>query len=399
MSAPADAGRPRGFLDRSARGEYGRLAAAIFLAAATNHQSVMLGVVWERAGFSTEEIGFLFAIYGAPLVILSFLSGAVANRFGLLTTSRVGAACILIGLASFAVTKDSFAGSCVSRIIQGTGFGLFMSPIMTYGMTRLTKERFVHLFSLLSSMAPLPQAIAPVLGEALLRHSGKETLFLVGALPALAALPFLWTLRAAERPESAPGDYARVLTSPVIRLPLVSNAAFGAAFGVVTAFFALILFQRELPLGAFFTTYTVVLFGSRFGLLGLFEQVDRRLIIALGLSLIGAGLALAAFATTWTSMVVAGIFFGLGHSTGFPVIATWLGEALPPETRATSLSISNAVFFASSWSVPIPAAVAIARLGYEPVLTAVTAYAWCVAIILVASWARRPVIPPPQAPE
>lgn len=392
MSAHADAAEaPRGFIDREARIEYARLAAAIFLCAAANHQQVVLPVIWTAAGFSKADIGLLFAVYGVPLVVLSFFSSWASNHLGLMGTARVGGVAIVLGLVSFAVTAESFTGSMASRILQGIGFGLFLSPIMAYATSRLTKERFVHLFSLLSSMAPLPQAIAPVYGEWLLHSFGPTTLFLVGAAPGLIGLPLLWMVRPMERAEGAASGYGAVLGRRRVYLPLLCNIAFGSVFGFNTAFLAILLIDRGLSVGTFFTSYTLVLFGVRFGLLGLVERLDRRLIVGCGIFFVGLGVLLASWAMTSPAMILAGIVFGLGHSTGFPVISTWLGEILPPDTRAVSLAVSNAVFFAASLGGPIPLAVALSAYGYGPVMAGLTLGCWTLAAGLIGAFllARR----------
>lgn len=384
-------GPVRGFIDAEAKPEYRRLCAAIFLAAACNHQSVVLPLVWSQAGFSKEEIGLLFAIYGLPLVVLSFFSGAISHRLGHLGTARVGVLFTLTGLLSFLFTAESYVGSILSRLMQGVGFGLFLSPVMAYGASRLTSERFVHLFSLLSSMAPLPQAIAPVYGELLLRTYGEQAMLVIGAMPAVLSLPLLWSLRPDRRDGLQTGmlsGYGVVLREPRIVLPLLCNVAFGTVFGFVTAFFALYLETKALSIGTFFTSYTLVLFAVRFGLLGLVEQVDRRLIIASGVVLIGLGMALATTAQTSPTMILAGIVFGFGHATGFPIISTWLGELLPPETRGVSLSISNTVFFMASLGSPVPVSLALARFGYEPVMLTLTVLCWCLAVVLIGACLR-----------
>jgi MFS family permease len=393
VSDPGDAGRPRGFIDGAARFEYARLAISIFLTAMTNQQAVMLAVVWEEAGFPHRDIGLLIAIYGIPLVLMSLFSGLVANRIGLLPTVRIGAVLTCLGLASLAVTYDSFFGSLASRLVQGIGFALFHAPVMTYGTTRLTQERFIQLFGLLSAMAPLPYAFGPILAEYIYHGYGARIFLLLGSLPGLLALPLLWTVRPGEKATPEVGGLTALLTSRRIFLPMLAAVVYGSMFGFISAYMAPLMLERGMTVGAFFTSFTLSIFGARFGLLALVENVDRRLVVAGGAVVLAAGLLLAAFAHNATFAVAAGFVFGLGHSVGFPVISAWICDGTPPEKRAIPLALFNATFFAAITFVALPASVAIGRFGYAPVMTFIAATGIVLAAIMVSAWMRRFRIP------
>jgi MFS family permease len=393
VSGVDDLDRPSGFIDRQARIEYVRLAIAIFLTALTNQQAVLLAVIWEEAGFAHKDIGFLLAIYGIPLVVMSLFSGAVANRIGLLPTVRLGAVLTLTGLASLSLTYDSFFGSLASRLVQGIGFALFHAPIMTYGTTRITQERFVQLFGLLSAMAPLPYAFGPIVAEIFYHSFGARFFFLAGALPALIALPLLWTIRPGEKAQPPVGGLSGLILSPRIRLPILAAIVFGSMFGFITAYIAPVMLERGLSLGAFFAAFTLSIFSGRLGMLSLIENVDRRLVVAGGAVILAIGLLLAAFAYTTTAAAVAGIVFGLGHSIGFPVISAWLCDGTPPEQRATPLALFNATFFAAITFIALPASIAIGRFGYQPVMVVIALTGFLLATLMVAAWMRRFRIP------
>jgi len=393
VSVPDEPGRPRGFIDSAARFEYARLGISIFLTALTNQQAVLLAVVWEEAGFAHRDIGLLIAIYGIPLVLMSLFSGTVANRIGLLPTVRIGAVLTCLGLASLAVTYDSFFGSLASRLVQGVGFALFHAPIMTYGTTRLTQERFVQLFGLLSAMAPLPYAFGPILAEYVYHAYGARLFLLLGSLPGLLALPLLWTVRPGEKAQPEVGGLTGLMTSRRIFLPMLAAVVYGSMFGFIGAYMAPLMLERGMTVGAFFTSFTLSIFGARFGLLALVENIDRRLVVAGGAIVLAAGLLLAAFAHNATFAVAAGFVFGLGHSVGFPVISAWICDGTPPEKRAIPLALFNATFFAAITFVALPASVAIGRVGYVPVMVFIAATGVVLAAIMVSAWMRRFRIP------
>mgnify|MGYP001168776477 CR=1 FL=1 len=389
MSAPPPADTPRGFVDPAARSEFARLGAIIFLTAMTNQQSVLLAVVWEEAGFPHRDIGLLIAVYGIPLVLMSLFSGPLANRIGLLHTVRIGAILTTLGFLSLYFTHQSFFGSLASRLVQGTGFALFHAPVMTYGTTRLTRERFVRLFGLLSAMAPLPYAFGPVVAEFLYHSFGAHGYFLAGTIPALLGLPLLWTIRPADKAEGPVGGILGLIARPRVWLPLTAAIVYGYMFGFISAYAAPILVERGVIVGAFFTAFTISIFAVRFGGLALIENVDRRLVVAGGAVLLGGGLAMAAFAQGLTGVAAAGLVFGLGHSIGFPVLSAWICDGTPPEQRATPMAVFNATFFAAMTVVALPSSVAIGRFGYVPVMVALSASGLVLAAVLLYAWSRR----------
>ena len=368
---------PRGFVDSSARSEFARLAVIIFLTAMTNQQSVLLAVVWEEAGFAHRDIGLLIAVYGIPLVLMSLFSGLLANRIGLLHTVRIGAVLTTLGFLSLYLTHESVLGSLASRLVQGTGFALFHAPVMTYGTTRLTRERFVRLFGLLSAMAPLPYAF------------GAQGYFLAGTVPALIGLPLLWTLRPAEKAEGPVGGILGLIATPRIWLPLTAAIVYGYMFGFISAYAAPFLVERGIVVGTFFTAFTISIFAVRFGGLALIENIDRRLVVAGGAVLLAAGLVLVALAQTVTSVAVAGLVFGLGHSIGFPVLSAWICDGTPPEQRATPMAVFNATFFAAMTVIALPASLAIGQFGYVPVMISLSVSSLGLTLLLVYAWSRR----------
>lgn len=383
------AGRRRGFIDGPARGEFARIAFFIFMISFTNQQAVLLAVVWEEAGFAHRDIGLLLSIYGIPLVLMSLFSGSVANRIGLLPTVRIGGVLICLGLASLSLTYDSFFGSLASRLVQGVGMALFHAPIMTYGSTRLTHERFVQLFGLLSAMAPLPYAFGPIVAETLYHAYGARLFFLIGALPGLLVLPIAWTIRPGVKAEAEAGGLSALLHSRRVVLPLLSALAYGSMFGFIAAYMAPIALERGLTVGAFFSAFTASLFLSRLGLLGLIENVDRRLVVAGGAVTLTIGLSLAAFADNSWMTAASGFVFGLGHSIGFPVISAWLCDGTPPEKRAVPMALFNATFFAAINFIALPASLVIGRFGYGPSLLATATLGLMLALVLTIAWTRR----------
>ncbi len=98
---------------------------------------------------------------------------------------------------------------------------------------------------------------------------------------------------------------------------------------------------------------------------------------------------MVALATSLPGVVAAGFVFGLGHSIGFPVLSAWICDGTPPEQRATPMAVFNATFFAAMTVIALPASLAIAQVGYVPVMVTMSVSSLGLAVLLAIAWSRR----------
>lgn len=366
-AAPADRDAVQnGFVDARARSEYYRLSIGCFLVALTNASATLLAVVFEREGFDLHATGLLLSVIAAPVIGFALLSGLVMERWGALTTLRVAMVLILLGTASFHLTRGSFWPAMASRIVQGAGQGLFLAAAYTYAQSRLAPTRFLFLLGVFSATMPLAQAVAPPVGGFVLHTWGDDWLFPLAALPALAGLVTTLGLRALGTPPAAKGlrlfrDLPRGSWEPLCAV-LVN----GTLFGFCIAYLAVAMEARAIPLASFFTASTVTMFGTRLLALRGIESANRPVLIGLGLSLMSLGLIAVALtgAAHWPVML-GGVTFGFGYSLTYPVIAAWISQGLDPQARAGPQAVLNAFFNIGLFAMPLPEAWLVAWLGYD----------------------------------
>jgi MFS family permease len=388
MDAPTEASREdearSGFVDECARGEYIRLGAGCFLVAVTNAHSALLAIVFARSGYDLHDIGLLLSIFAVPVVLAALVSGAVADRLGALQTVRLAMVLLAVGFLSFDVTRTSFAAATASRLVQGVGQGLFLGSALTYAQGRLSPVRFVYLLGIFSSLMVVSQALGPPLGAYMLGAFGERAMFAAAAIPALAGLALTIGLRPLPRPPHSPGLHLFSVWRPHFPEPIWAVFVSGAMSGFTLAYLAAALEARTIPIASFFVASTASLFASRFFALRRVEEIDRRVLIASGLTLMSLGFVAVAFAhTVWWPVVIGGIFFGTGYSLVYPLLSAWMSEGLEPSRRAGPQALLNTSFNLGLFATPYPETILISQFGYDATLYVLAGLGGATALFLI----------------
>ena len=370
VSPPIPA-QPIGFIDSEARTEFLRLCLLTFLIFFLNAHASMLAIIFTRHGLVLHDIGWLLSLYGVPVVIFTFMTGTAAAMIGSLWTARIGIGLMLIGFLSLSITAWSFWPALLSRLCWGVGYGLMFSSLTTYAQSRLTKDRFVYLFGLFSSMAPISHAMAPPWVEFLLRFDKDALIFIIGGLPALGAFVLTFALRPLAKPTATRGLIQLGAAFDRARwLPLISVMISGALFGFISSYMASAMQEKGVAQVWFFAATVVAMLSTRFLAMGTFSKYSARHVVACGMTLMSA--CYIVLATTRTDWVVAlcGLGFGSGYSVVYPVVSNWMSGSLPPNERAGPQAAFNAVFHIGLLWMPLPVTYLIASIGYSGALIA-----------------------------
>jgi MFS family permease len=147
------------------------------------------------------------------------------------------------------------------------------------------------------------------------------------------------------------------------------------------------------PIGFFFTSFTVVLFAARFLLLGYFEAWPRNRVVALGLAAMAAAYAIVAEALDPAHVSIAGVLYGLGYSMAYPVLSVWVAEQFAPHLRTTPVAVFNTMFSIGILVTPWFGTYVIAGLGYRGLLYVLAATGALVALSLAFVGRARPLVP------
>ncbi len=355
---------PAGFRDVGARNEYFFITLAAFLFSISHNYSALLAIVLERSGHSLQATGLLLSLFAITAIAGSLLSSAISARFGVLATIRLAIALTCISMASFALTRHSFPLALISRLVQGIGVGLLVPVAMVYIQNCITRERFVILVTGFSAFIPLAAAIAPPLGEWTLARYGETALFLEAAVPAALGLLLTIGLRDAPRPKNSGGLNLTGAFQPHLYWPYVIVLAGGGLYGYSVNYLAASMQERAILLAAFFIPSSISLVVVRLGGIWFLGKLNPRILVTLSLLTYGIGYLFMAPAKGPVLMAIGGIFFGIGNSLMFPVVAAWVGEGIEPSQRAAPQAVNNACFYVGIYALPWPQAWLIGKWGY-----------------------------------
>jgi MFS family permease len=366
----------KGFRDNTALAEFCLLCAAAFLAFFTLSLSAVLAVVMKSHGIPLNKIGLVLSVAPSAVVVSSLMAGKLAASIGNLGTLRLGVGMLLLSNLSFHFTLDYLPAATLSSLVQGAGVGIFMAPAMAFARSKLTQERVVYLFGIYSSMISLPYAFGPPAAEAYLKVLGDDWFFVVGAVPAALSLMLSFALTKDHPPQGDAVAKVSLLATallPSMQRPLVAVLIVGALYGLIPSYMAPIISDKNVSIGYFFTTFTVVVFTSRFALMGFLEALPRKQVLLSSVLAMALSYAVLGAVNDPISVVITGVLFGFGFSISYPMLSIWVTEQFAASQRTTPLAVFNAACSLGIVAAPSLGTYVIAALGGNGLLWALSA--------------------------
>jgi len=347
------------FRDDAARRNYILVCTAVFLLFTTTSTLTLLSVILSNLQYGQAGIGQILASPIVPVLVSLLMAGHVVQRIGALPTMLLGAGLTVVGFVAFEVGISSFEGAIVCRGVVGLGFGFLFSSSSVFVRNLLTGTSTTYFFGIFSALVPLPNALAPSMGEWYLQHFGTDHFFLWLAIPSVVGLIVLMYLIGQERGTQPAAvtlsrtSYTQTLKNRKFLMPALGILAVGLIWGFALSYGALYLVDRNIPVGAFFLPLSLTLFGSRFGLLAYLQRLDRSRLIALAFAGMGLAYGFLLVGMNATICVLAGLVFGLGYSLAFPTLSVWASDEFAITERPIVLSLFNAIFHVGIFAVPL----------------------------------------------
>ena len=388
MTSDGDAAaRASGFIDVQGKREFVQFGVAALFASLLNAHMALLSIVFEQAGHGLPAIGLLLSLFAVPVLVVTLAAGPVAARLGALATARLAIVLMILGFGSLALTSENFWLALASRLVHGIGFGLYLPAIMTYGQSRLNQVRFVGLVITFSSLIPFSYALGPAMGEFMLNNYGRTVFFLAAMAPAVIGLAMTAGLRPLARPKPLGLDFSAALKRRFV-LPLAALFIGGMMYCFSIAYLAPDLQQRGVALAIFFVPSTLATAMSRVA--GSFVQrFHPRVLVAAGLMLMAAGLAMLAAFSQIALIVVGAVSFGLGSSVLYPVVSAWVSEGLDPARRSGPQALVTTIFYAGLYAMPYPLSFVVAPMGFRMTEALLAAAGAALAVLVIASHLMR----------
>ena len=152
-----------------------------------------LPVLAPQWGLTLSEIGYIISAGYVGQMVGALLFSWLADRFGRLRV--LGATIVIYAIMSvFCIFAWSALSMALFRLLQGIGTGGEVPVASAYINEFANAKRRGRFFLLYEVLFVIGLAFAGVLGFLLVPHFGWQSLFWIGALPAILTLPMRWYL-------------------------------------------------------------------------------------------------------------------------------------------------------------------------------------------------------------
>jgi MFS family permease len=317
---------------------------------------VLLPLHVHELGGTEVAIGLVMGLYSAVGIVCQPLVGPWVDALGRRGFMITGTALVL-GASLLPVAFDSIGVFALVRALHGVGFSIYFVAIFSFVVDLVPASQRGWALGIFGVSGFVATAVAPLLGEWIVRQVGFHMLFTISAMLAIVPLVLVLKLggpRRAKTTAPAPGWMLAGL-SDVLQRHMVVSLFFGLGSGTIFAF--LPTFAQSLAvatLALFYTAYAgaaiaVRVFGGR-----LIDTHGRRAVIVPSMFLQATApalLAVVGILVTRTSvfpvvpvLFLAGLLSGGAHGFLYPGLAALVTDLAPPARRATSVGVFSAMF-------------------------------------------------------
>jgi MFS family permease len=195
------------YYSKSGRDERRFIHASFFVGVSGAVLWYILVLYWVALGFTSQEIGWMFAIGSATSGITLVFSGYLADKFGRKGLALLGLIGTTAGMAMYIADKNFILFAGINALISFSG-SLTWPSMMALFAGKAEPSRLKYLFGLQSFTNQIGQTIGTFAGIAapgllpifldITEVDSFRLVFLVGAL--LSALPILYVLKVSEPP-------------------------------------------------------------------------------------------------------------------------------------------------------------------------------------------------------
>jgi len=285
----------------------------------------------------------------------------VRNAFSVMMVSLV----LLILASCSYLWVVTVPAMIVLRILHGTAFVLLTSAVIALVVNFIPKEKSGQGFSTLSVATMIPYAIIPPFSEALLPHLRNEADIYAGvSIFAVAAILLLAALRGriGLALQDMDGVLMRRPTLPEIRENFRLSAVvllLCSVFLVYLAHATFFYFMKDISLqtgggevGLFFTISMVTLISMRAFGGGLFDRMNKRRLLQMGLASLILCFIMIPHAGSPIPYYLSAGLYGLCMGMVLPLLNALLFSASPPPLRGLNTNLTLFTMDAAYFLMP-----------------------------------------------
>ncbi len=324
-------------------------AAANFLFFANLNGYTLLPLHIQQLGGREGQIGMIMAMYPVAAILCQLGIGPLVDRFGRKPFIVLGAGLVTAVSTAFLFSSELGWHFYLLRFLQGLAFAGFSTSNLTLLADLAPTSRRAEAVGVFGVSGLVTIALAPAIGEALVRTSGFRLLFAETLLLGAAALAVCLATEiprpmAVESPQPLGAGFWRGFT-PV----LLASFQFGLANSVVFVFLPPFARYAGLPrVAPFYVVYTIMAVAVRFLGGRLADRLERRQVILPSLIGLSAGILLFSVLRSIWVLVLIAFINGTAHGFVFPAASALAFDRAPRGARGKALAMFNTAALAGA---------------------------------------------------
>lgn len=341
---------------------------------------------------SGKQIGYLITFFTLPGIFLTPFTGILADRYGRKTI--LVPSMILFGLAGFLCAfMPDYPLLLVMRFIQGLGAASLGSLNITIIGDLFEGNTRVRAMGYNASVLSIGTASFPAIGGLIATIDWKYVFFLPIIILPLAFLVLFKLRTPAIKNEINLKTYLSNVWKTINRkkvwgLFIVNIMVFIILYGALISYFPLLMKKRFeansfiIGITMSLMSLTTAICASQLGKLRKTKQAHSLMIFSA--SVYAMGLLIISFAFHWPVVILAVIFFGVGHGFFIPNIQTVLVGLAPITERAAFMSLNSMVLRIGQTLGPLIIGFFYLPQNLKPVFWAAASVALLMIVILLA---------------
>lgn len=317
-------------------------ALANFLFYSNLNSFTLLPLYIQALGGSEGQIGTIMAMYSLAAVFCQAGMGSALDRWSRKPFILVAAGTLIVVSTVFALSTRLGWHFYLLRFLQGAAVAIFNTSNLTLIADLAPPNRRAEAVGIFGVSGLVAIALAPAIGEVILRAWGFHAFF-VGTI--LLAVGSMAVCLATAVPASDPPEPSRALGPSFWRtfIPILTAAfQFGLAGSIVFVFLPPFARHVGLPrIGPFYLCYTTAAIAVRFLGGRLADRLGKQRVILPSLVGLAAGILLFSLLhSTWLLLVIA-VINGTSHGFLYPAVSALAFDRAPSGGRGRTLAVFN----------------------------------------------------------
>lgn len=317
---------------------------------------LLLPIHVQQMGGDEAHVGLVQGAYSLAGILFQPLVGLWVNRLGRGFFMRLGALLLALSAVGF-LLSHSIPLHAVLRALQGLAFSAFFVASYIHIVDLVPIDRRGWALGIFGLSGLTSTALAPLLGEAVIRQAGFRWCFVLAALLAAGAFTIILRTRGIRPPEPGGGpglEELREGLEELYRVHMVLGFFFGLGTGTLFTFLPTFAEQLGVTgLGLFYTAYSVSAVAVRVFGGDLIDTRGRRAVIVPCMIIFAAAVCIFALLAGAVGpgvrvpvlpfIFLAGLLGGAAHGFLYPALSALLVDVTPEARRATTVGIFSAV--------------------------------------------------------